>query len=673
MKGYTNITQAVDVLRSEPGLNNSSSYIEQLSWILLLKFVDVLQLHKPEDLRYFDVDCISPEYRWHVWARERIHGHSNDASRGDELLQFVERELFPYMRSLGLRNGTGTLLANVGAVFTHVANRIASARTLINVLRMVDEIEFTDVEEFGAMFDKLTHDLSSSSDGYVQTPAALARALVDVTAPKKSDSIYDPAAGTGRLLVECATYIRQAGQLEPRSVTGFFGSERKTGALALGMTNAIFHRVEPAYFHHGDALQEGEDFPNDRRQFDLVVSNLPFGSKVKVNSPTSFCIETDSQELLFLQKCMESVCNGGRAVVIVPEGVLSQRSGPAVAIKQHLLRSFNLHTILSLPAGAFSPSTTLKTSVLFFDRTGPTQVTWMYECRTEQILSKHRPLRAEHLVEFVSAFTTRLDSNTAANVPVSKLKKNFDFSARNYISAHRAPADSLASIAAQLRENVDNSMATLLRISTLIEHREMRGLDWHIERTPLRHLCISMKNGYPGKALDAGDVKFIRITDVQGGDVDWHGARYVNLGNSYYEHYRLNQGDIVFARVGATAGKSSLVREVPANAIFASNLIKLVADQAQIIPEYLYLYLQSREFLEKVDKNLSGAVQLSISGAKLGEIEVPVPSMAEQHRIVGLYGQIYDDAAKLIVFSEKKCTSLQALRTSLLHTLFENT
>lgn len=673
MEGYINIDRAVEVLRSEPGLNNSSSCMEQLSWILLLKFLDELHYCIPEGLSYFDVDGIAPEYRWRAWAGNVYDGDYFDVNTSEnKLLQFVEGELFPYMRSLGRRHGEGTLLANVGVVFTHLVNRITSSRTLVNVLRMVNEIDCAHVGEYGDMFDRLTQELSSSSAGYVQTPASLVRALVEVTAPEAGETIYDPAAGTGRFLVEAAMYIRQAEQRAPKPVMGFFACERNMEALALGLMNAIFHRVEPAYFQHGDALAEDEFFSVDGRQFDLVLSNLPFGGKVKSAYATQFCIETDSQELLFLQKCMESLRAGGRAVVIVPEGVLSQRSGPAVAIKQQLLRSFNLHTILSLPAGAFSPSTAVKASVLFFDKTSPTEETWMYECRTEQMLSKHRPLRAEHLADFVSAFKLRWDSDTARKVPVSDLTMNFDFSARNYISRQRVEPDNLALIVARVRETVDKSMAAMHRISTLVEREELHGLPWHIDRVPLRHLCISMKHGFAGKALDAGDVKFIRITDVQGGAVDWHGAQYVNLEGSQYESYTLNQGDIVFARVGATAGKSGLIREVPVKAVFASNLIKLVADPRRVIPEYLYLYLQSREFLDKVDKNLTGTVQLNISSAKLGAIEVPVPPMAEQYRIVGLFGEIYDEAAKLTALAEQKCLGLQALRTSLLHTLFRD-
>jgi hypothetical protein len=469
-------------------------------------------------------------------------------------------------------------------------------------------------------------------------------------------------------------YIRQAEQrgTKPamKTAIGFFACERNREALALGMMNAIFHQVEPAYFHHGDVLIEDEHFSVDRGQFDLVLSNVPFGGKVKSGYAAKSFIETDSQELLFLQKCMESLQAGGRAVVIVPEGVLSQRSGPALAIKQHLLRSFNLHTILSLPAGTFSPSTAVKASVLFFDKTGPTKETWMYECRTEQMLTKHRPLRAEHLADFVSAFKLRWDSDTARKVPVSDLAINFDFSVRNYIPQQRVEPDSLELIVARIHQNVDKSLTSMHRISALVEREELHGLPWHIDRVPLRNLCISMKHGFAGKALETGDVKFIRITDVQGGTVDWRGAQYVSLGSSNYESYTLNQGDIIFARVGATAGKSSLIREVPMKAVFASNLIKLVADQKRIIPEYLYLYFQSREFLDKVDKNLTGAVQLNISSTKLGAIEVPVPPMAEQYRILGMFGEIYDEAARLTALAEQKCLDLRALRTSLLHTLF---
>jgi len=674
MDSYTNIARAFDVLRSEPGLNNSSSCVEQLSWLLLLKFIDDLYFSLPDRLSHFDLEDIYPEFRWHAWTGNAYKSDIFDLNaRGEELIQFVESKLFPYMRTLGQGRGKGTLLANLSLVFDYLVNRIRSARSLVNVLQLVNEID-CNIDEYGDIFDRLMQELSSTGTGYVQAPASLVSALVEVSAPDAGETIYDPAAGTGGFLVGAARYIRQAQEGKQKqgknSTSGFFACERNTGQLALAAMSAIFHRIEPVYLHLGDALMEARSTSVGEEQFDLVFSNPPFGGKVKSSIPTRYGIETDSQDLLFLLKCMEALRVGGRAVVIVPEGVLSQRSGPAAAVKQQLLRYFDLHTILSLPAGTFSPFTAVKTSVLFFDKTSPTVETWMYECRTEQPLSKKRPLRAEHLAGFISDFKMRYDSDTARKVPVSDLVASFDFSVKNYISRKKEEANDLVTYVTRVRENINESMVAMRQISTLVDGADLHGLPLHVRKMPLRDLCISMKHGFAGKASDASDVKLIRITDVKGGAVDWHGAQYADMGSSQYESFALSRGDIVFARVGATAGKSSLIRDTPRKAIFASNLIKLVADPSLIIPEYLYLYFQSNEFLDRVDKNLTGAVQLNISSAKLGAIEVPVPPLEEQYRIVGLFGEIHSEAARLTVLAEKKCLDLKAFRKSLLHTLF---
>jgi type I restriction enzyme M protein len=218
MGGYVNITRAFDVLRSEPGMNNSSSCMEQLSWLLLLKFIDELHACLPEQLNNSDIYGIAPEFQWRAWAKTGYGGGQFDwDSRGREFLNFVDDELFPYMRSLNWRHEKGTLLANVGVVFTLLNNRITSTRVLVSVLQMVDEIEFSHVDEFGEIFDKLAQELSSSATGYVQTPAALVRALIEVTAPDKDAAIYDPAAGTGRFLIEAAMFIRQGERFPTRS------------------------------------------------------------------------------------------------------------------------------------------------------------------------------------------------------------------------------------------------------------------------------------------------------------------------------------------------------------------------------------------------------------------------------------------------------------------------
>ncbi|HED8916304.1 TPA: N-6 DNA methylase, partial [Pseudomonas aeruginosa] len=188
-------------------------------------------------------------------------------------------------------------------------------------------------------------------------------------------------------------------------------------------------------------------------RYDIILANPPFGGKEKSQIQQNFPIQSNATELLFLQHFMKTLKSGGKAAIVVPEGVLFQTNSAFKQIKQELLENFNLHTILSLPAGVFLPYSGVKTNVLFFERNGGTSDVWYYECEPDQKLTKNKPITDDHLKEFINLYGSRAITNQSWIVSANILTEDYDLSAKNPTkqknTEHLAPSDILKKIRAK--------------------------------------------------------------------------------------------------------------------------------------------------------------------------------------------------------------------------------
>ncbi|QLX96704.1 restriction endonuclease subunit S [Enterobacter sp. RHBSTW-00593] len=155
------------------------------------------------------------------------------------------------------------------------------------------------------------------------------------------------------------------------------------------------------------------------------------------------------------------------------------------------------------------------------------------------------------------------------------------------------------------------------------------GWEWQ----SVKKLSHNIQYGHTAKAESNGNAKFLRITDIQNGKIDWQGVPTVSLKEKEIRKYALNDNDLVFARSGATAGKSILIKNAPTDAVFASYLIRITPNQEKIVPEYLSYFFLTPAYWEVVGLNAAGAAQPNINGTKLSEFIVPIAPREEQKRI----------------------------------------
>jgi type I restriction enzyme M protein len=460
-------------------------YTEQISWILFLKYLSDYEAEKSneavlEGRSYTHV--IEDEYRWDNWATPKTKAGKRDLSRaltGDDLNDFVNGKLFPYLK--GFKAGeqdVKSLRYKISSIFGFIDNRIASGHTLREILDIIDEMNFQsgkELFELSHVYENLLMSMGQEGGyaGEFYTPRALIRAIAEAVDPKIGQTVYDGAAGSCGFLIQAYELMKEKPDLSTEDWINlqqntFFGREKTPLAYVMGVMNMILHGVEAPNIFKTNTLTVDIRGIDESDRYDVILANPPFGGKEKSQIQQNFPIKSGATELLFLQHFMRSLKSGGTAGVVVPEGVLFQTGKAFAKVKQELLEDFNLHTIISLPAGVFLPYSGVKTNVIFFDRAGSTSDIWFYEVEPPYKLTKNKPIQYEHFSEFLKLYQSRADSDQSWTMKVSDIK-DYDISAKNPNKitevVHLPPKEILAKI----RENEAEVSRLLDEIETLLD------------------------------------------------------------------------------------------------------------------------------------------------------------------------------------------------------------
>ena len=431
------IKNACDQLNSD-GVD-PRDYVEQLAWMFFLKAFDETETRLENEATFDNggyARRLSGEYGWAEW--------SSKIERPDEMLEFVNGKLWKKLRNLG-DDAVGERFRRV---FTAVRNHSRRGTSFARVVQQINSVRFgedTDVIVLSEIYERLLKDVAADSAGYAgefYTQRHIIRLMVEVVRPRIGDRIYDPCFGTAGFLAESADYIRNTSQslasadLEKLQNETFYGMELKDRTFLFGNMSMLLHRIEGANLEMANTLEVHSTNVPEKNKYDVILSNPPYGGKMAREMQTNFTIHSAATEILFLQHIMTNLAKGGRAAVIIPEGVLF-RSGPDAKVRKRLLEEFNVHTILSLPSGCFLPYTGVKTNVIFFNRprgkTG-TESVWFYELTNDgfELKQTRRPMEGEQISDFLEKWESRIEGDNSWIMPVEEIKKdNFDLSARN--------------------------------------------------------------------------------------------------------------------------------------------------------------------------------------------------------------------------------------------------
>lgn len=447
------INRITDILRRDDGISGAMHYTEQISWILFLKFLNDLEEEKSDEALLIGKEynyILDSKFQWNNWAVPKVNGKIDliNAKSGDDLLDFVNKELFPYLKSFkSLTEDPKSIKYKIGAIFEYLDNRIANGHTIREVLDIIDELDFhnqSDLFQLSIIYEKLLKDMGSDggNSGEFYTPRPLIKTIVDVVNPQIGETIYDPAVGSCGFLIEAYNHIRyidakenkqrelSTEQLKFLSEDTFFGNEKTPLSYVMGVMNMILHGVESPNISKTNTLTKDIRGLEEKDRYDVILANPPFGGKEKDQIQQNFPIKSNATELLFLQHMMNSLKVNGRCGIVIPEGVLFQTNNAFQSVKKELLERFNVHTILSLPSGVFLPYSGVKTNVIFFDRNGSTSDIFYYEVNPPSKLTKNKPITYEHFSEFLSVWKDKALTENSWIVHVNNIK-DFDISAKN--------------------------------------------------------------------------------------------------------------------------------------------------------------------------------------------------------------------------------------------------
>jgi type I restriction enzyme M protein len=458
-----------DVLWKEAGCTTELDYTEQTSWLLFLKYLDGLEEDKAMEAQLEGRNytfILEKPYRWESWAAPKGKDGKldhNTAMTGDDLRDFVNAKLFPYLHGFTQKaSGPNTIEYKIGQIFGEIRNKISSGYNLREIIDHIDELRFrsqTEKHELSALYEEKIKRMGNAgrNGGEYYTPRPLIRAIIQVTQPGIGERVYDAACGSAGFLCESFDYLKSKGNLTTKDLSTlqtrtFYGKEKKSLAYVIAIMNMILHGIEAPNIIHTNSLTENLADIQEKDRYDVVLANPPFGGKERREVQQNFPIRTGETAFLFLQHFIRMLKAGGRGGIVIKNTFLSNTDNASVSLRKLLLESCNLHTVLDCPGGTFQGAG-VKTVVLFFEKGAPTHNVWFYQLDPGRNLGKTAALNDDDLADFVKLQKTFADSPKSWSVDVAGINKaTFEISSKNPSGggeiAHRSPVAIMEEIAA---------------------------------------------------------------------------------------------------------------------------------------------------------------------------------------------------------------------------------
>jgi len=375
------------------GISNPLSVIEQLTYLLFIKRLDELHTLKERKATRTSQPIADPVFspdQDHLrWSRFK-------ETAPEKMFETMRDDVFPFIKSLG-RNGDGD--PEDSTYTQHMKDALfmmPTPRVLANVVDQLDSIDMTDTDTKGDLYEYMLGKIASAGqNGQFRTPRHIIKLMVDMTAPTPKDVICDPACGTAGFLIAASEYLvkhhsdeiyRDESSRRRFNEGTFHGYDFDSTMLRIGSMNMLLHGIENPDIRYRDSLAESEN--GDTEKYSLVLANPPFAGSLDYESTAKDLqqiVKTKKTELLFLALFLRLMQSGGRAAVIVPDGVLFGSSKAHKTLRKILVEDQKLDAIISMPSGVFKPYAGVSTAILLFTKTnsGGTDNVWFYDMQAD--------------------------------------------------------------------------------------------------------------------------------------------------------------------------------------------------------------------------------------------------------------------------------------------------
>ncbi|WDF77714.1 N-6 DNA methylase [Mucilaginibacter sp. KACC 22773] len=458
-------------MRKDEGVDGDAQRISQMVWMLFMKiFAD-----KEEEWKISRKEYKSPipeKLKWQNWAA------NEDGLTGDELINFINEELFPDLKSIHPTDTDQSII--IKSVFNDTYNYMKSGNLFRQVVNEINKINFSnknnEIHIFNEIYESILKELQSAgSSGEFYTPRAVTQFMVEMVNPQIGESILDPACGTGGFLTCSLDHLSMQTNFNKASLKiqeSIRGIEKKPLPHLLCTTNLILHGIEKPAITRGNLLSVPYDNWNTKNQVDVILSNPPFGGQEEDGTERNFPVQFRTKETadLFLSLIIKILKNHGRAAIVLPDSSLSGE-GVKKRIREELITKCNLHTIIRLPNGVFNPYTSIKTNLLFFDKSRPSNDIWYYEMSHPEGIKNYNKSRVIDIKDFQEIKTwwvNRTEHQFAWRTSIQQIKeKGINLDIKNPNTSIEEITESTHDILKSLRESVKISEKILSDIEKL--------------------------------------------------------------------------------------------------------------------------------------------------------------------------------------------------------------
>lgn len=466
------------------GISNPIEVIEQITYLLFLRRLDDIQQNAESKARFTGGRIENPVY---LPGQEHLRWKNLRDLSPEPMFARMRDEVFPYLQNLGAQitgHGESTLTHHMrDARFT-----IPKPELLVKVVDMLDGIPMENRDTNGDLYEYMLSKLATSGqNGQFRTPRHIIELMVDLMEPTRHDRIVDPACGTAGFLVLASEYLREhdgtlftdAAARKAFHSTMFSGFDFDSTMLRIASMNMLLHGVENPEIAYRDSLSEGA--AGEEGRYTLVLANPPFAGSLDYDSTSKDLqrvVRTKKTELLFLALFLRLLEPGGRAAVIVPDGVLFGSSKAHKDLRKALVEEQKLDAVVKLPSGVFRPYAGVSTAILLFTKTdsGGTDDVWFYDVRADgfSLDDKRNPVEANDLPDVRARWAQRngaekerARTEQSFCVPKAEIaEQGYDLSLNRYKEIeyeeveHRSPAEIIADIK-QLNAEIDAGLTEL--------------------------------------------------------------------------------------------------------------------------------------------------------------------------------------------------------------------
>jgi type I restriction enzyme M protein len=433
------------------GISNPLSVIEQISYLLFIKRLDDQELAQERKAQRLDRPVSNPTFS--AYQQRCRWSYFKNLTDSEEMLRVVRDEAFPFIKTLGQTGEDSAYVRHMkDAVFL-----IANPALLANVVGQIDQIPMEDRDTKGDLYEYMLSKLTTAgTNGQFRTPRHIIKMMVALMAPGPREIICDPACGTSGFLVAAAEYLRDLkdgdgnlilnapGNREHFNQEMFHGFDFDATMLRIGSMNLMLHGIEDPKIEARDSL--AEDHAGISEAFTLILANPPFKGSIEkstIAKDLTKVISTTKTELLFIALFLRLLKIGGRAAVIVPDGVLFGSSTAHKKIRETLVEEHKLDGVISMPSGVFKPYAGVSTAVLIFTKTGAggTDYVWFYDMEADGLSldDKRQPVEENDIPDLLQRWQARnpeqdIDrTGKAFFVPKDEIKANgYDLSINRY-------------------------------------------------------------------------------------------------------------------------------------------------------------------------------------------------------------------------------------------------